>query len=716
MARQAPQPSRYMGGEDFSDALDGVYGDAEDLGDEGNNEIAADAPDVPPSSLVPPEPSRIKIPPPGAPAERYRLVMMNYQVENGELRELITRLFAENQLLRAQLNRPAERTSVQSGSSVRQPAGWTPEWNNYTRQYLLFVAPWPCQGAFGMAARPPIDPQSMARYADDRTMRAAEAAELYDLIPRKYHPVLSRTDSGFVNMFRKKVQGARSNLLATLITHAGQVFDMPASLFNRNASSSRESDLDIQRLIRDADGKYGPFARVLFPAGEDKIEMKHIFLSVYLVRILLLMLFGPQSLGSSASGTTMGQAPIGKKWKVKQLTPGLLALACLFLIYILSADTALHQNKPGDKTSIDYAALFELLKRVYIGLSPERKYKVDSYFAQHVFHNTLPAPLSETSPSFSIEDGLLAINEPSLVLDGEPDLDLDDGLSISSDGEPHGDEHANPASEHPARTSSSISSRSVHASSRATAPQLPPPPIVHAPSRATAGAAPQLPPPPIMPVPPRAIAPVPPPAVAPVPPPAVTRVPPPPAMTPVPPPAIARAPPPPAIARVPPPPAIACTPPPPAMTPVPPPAITPVPMPAVAPVPPPVMIASPPPLAIDPVLPPAVASPYPLVSAPAPVNVAAGGSGRGKRRDVTGINELSSAVRDLVIEAYAPAPFMHPIQGVPGPEAPVEAPAVRRGRSAKKVELTPVIAPIPGDTPQVLVAAPPPKRKRKQQL
>lgn len=74
MARQAPQPSRYMGGEDFSDALDGVYGDAEDLGDEGNNEIAADAPDVPPSSLVPPEPSRIKIPPPGAPAERYRLV------------------------------------------------------------------------------------------------------------------------------------------------------------------------------------------------------------------------------------------------------------------------------------------------------------------------------------------------------------------------------------------------------------------------------------------------------------------------------------------------------------------------------------------------------------------------------------------------------------------------------------------------------------------
>lgn len=55
------------------------------------------------------------------------------------------------------------------------------------------------------------------------------------------------------------------------------------------------------------------------------------------------MLFGPQSLGVSASSTMMGQAPVGKKWGIKCLTPGLLALAGLFvsfqiLVAVLNAD------------------------------------------------------------------------------------------------------------------------------------------------------------------------------------------------------------------------------------------------------------------------------------------------------------------------------------------------------------------------------------------
>lgn len=47
------------------------------------------------------------------------------------------------------------------------------------------------------------------------------------------------------------------------------------------------------------------------------------------------MLFGPQSLGLSVSGTTMGQAPVGKKWNIKQLTPGLLAFASISVIVLL---------------------------------------------------------------------------------------------------------------------------------------------------------------------------------------------------------------------------------------------------------------------------------------------------------------------------------------------------------------------------------------------
>ena len=60
---------------------------------------------------------------------------------------------------------------------------------------------------------------------------------------------------------------------------------MPAALFDRSASSAREKDPDIQRLVRDKDGKYGPLARVLFPQDEEVIDPKHLFCSEYLVTV-----------------------------------------------------------------------------------------------------------------------------------------------------------------------------------------------------------------------------------------------------------------------------------------------------------------------------------------------------------------------------------------------------------------------------------------------
>ncbi|EPS98226.1 hypothetical protein FOMPIDRAFT_89821 [Fomitopsis schrenkii] len=668
MAPRIPQHGRPLArGEDFTNALDEVPSDAEGTGDE-DVEVVADPPVGPASLLVPPEPSRIKVPKPGSSAQEYHVAVMHFQVENGTLRELIAKLFAENDSLREQLGSVAAHTNTVSVSSARNSAlGWTAEWNNFARQYLFLVAPWLPNAAFGVVARPAIDPISSMRYENEEAKRAAEAAELYDLIPRKYHPIISRADSGFASVFRKKLQGARSNLLATLITHAGRIFNMPAAIFNRNASSLREEDPTIQRLIRDADGNYGTFARVLFPIEEDKIEIKHIFLSEYLVMILQLMLFGPQSIGVSASGTTMGQAPVGKKWRITRLTPGLLALGGLFLIYILSADTALQHNKLGDKTVIDYMALFDTLKRIYICLSPERRCKVDNYFAQHLFHIAPPpAPPSEAGPSLSIEDGLLAINEPSIVLDNEPGF-ASDVPSVDGDSEPH-DEH-----DYPVSLASSSSSTSPSSASQAIARQH------------TAYRPPLVLPPAIMPVP----TPTPTPVIVPVP-----ARPSAPAIVPVPVPVPA-----PAIVPVPAPPRPRA------------PAIVPAPMTVPAPAPATVPAPAPAPPAIMPLLPPAII--------PVPT-VASSSLRKGKTRVVSGVDSLSSAVSSLAIEAYAPCPVTLTTEDAESGESTGTA-AVRRGRSAakgkaKEIVLTPILlAPVAGDTPQVPVAPPPPKRKRRQQ-
>ena len=85
--------------------------------------------------------------------------------------------------------------------------------------------------------------------------------------------------------FRKKVQAARSSLLATVIVHAGQIFNMPAAYFNRSESSIRASNPEIQRLVREENGKYGPCARMLFPQDEDQIMMQHMFLSKHIVTV-----------------------------------------------------------------------------------------------------------------------------------------------------------------------------------------------------------------------------------------------------------------------------------------------------------------------------------------------------------------------------------------------------------------------------------------------
>ena len=133
---------------------------------------------------------------------------MEFQREVLRLRELAQQSVKEIARLCAQLRNCAvaqavsplasSSTSISSQSS-NNPPGWTAEWNEFARQYMYLISPWRADNAFGLAAHPGIDPTSPARYADEIAMRAAQASELYELIPPKFHPVLARTNSGFAD-------------------------------------------------------------------------------------------------------------------------------------------------------------------------------------------------------------------------------------------------------------------------------------------------------------------------------------------------------------------------------------------------------------------------------------------------------------------------------------------------------------------------------------
>lgn len=340
------------------------------------------------------------------------------------------------------------------------------------------------------------------------------------------------------------------------------------------------------------------------------------------------------------------------------------------LIYILSPDTSLQRTKPGDKTSLDYTKLFDILKSFYIRLTDDRKRKVNDFFALQLFRSPLRETAPEAAPSYSVEDALLAINEPSVVLVDEPNFEDDSALSDLS--ESHDNEYIDP------ETASHTAARATPLPSISAPWPLPThqPPIAPAPQRPTtvpmSSALPATGAPPV----------VTPPVVAP---PAITQP-----ATVAPPVALA-----PLVAVVSP--AVVASP---------------------AIVAPPAVVA-PPAAGASPAIAPPV--PAPLATGPPVPAVRAAMRAVAPRTQMpetvpASVDQLSSVVRELTIEAYQPPPFTQTIEGV------AEAPKTRKGRSAdkskgkaKEVVLTPVIGPIAGDTPEAPVAPPRTRRKRKPQ-
>lgn len=70
MALLPQQDLVYAGGEDFTDALDDIGGSTSDEG----IEVVAHTSAIAVSSLVPPEESNIRVPPPGSSAKHFQLV------------------------------------------------------------------------------------------------------------------------------------------------------------------------------------------------------------------------------------------------------------------------------------------------------------------------------------------------------------------------------------------------------------------------------------------------------------------------------------------------------------------------------------------------------------------------------------------------------------------------------------------------------------------
>ncbi|KAH9921774.1 uncharacterized protein B0H18DRAFT_537372 [Fomitopsis serialis] len=402
----------------------------------------------------------IPIPGPGATIEQYRQCLVLYQLENTNLRADLQRVQLELGTLKADLRADGLQNRRSSKGKAGMPRD--DDMGTAARKYAILVSPWLQPQAFSLPSRPDIDPQSKIRYTNPGTMQAAEAAEVYDIVPQRLHPILGSNDSTYSQQFRTDVQQSRSNALNTALTCAGQIFNMPQERFARTGSYDRAKDAAMQQFIRDEKGLYGLLVPVLYP--EDDMRINKVFRSIYVAKIAKVILFGPQSL-SREGGAPSGKPPIGRAWKIKVPTDGLIAFASVVARYILSPDTQLsNESKPGNKTKISYFDDFNNYKHMLIFMEESRKRKLVEFYLEHTFDVT-PEPRdtgsATTNPIGTREaafaSALQAVNEASFIADSDDDAE-------GADDEDEPDDHIPSSS-----ALSQLTSISSHASSLSNA-------------------------------------------------------------------------------------------------------------------------------------------------------------------------------------------------------------------------------------------------------
>lgn len=162
----------------------------------------------------------------------------------------------------------------------------------------------------------------------------------------------------------------------------------------------------------------------------------------------------------SKSGTTMGQAPAGKKWNITEPTLGLIVMSAIFvsqqyqcfhtlsLVHIKgfyfklpSPDRLLSFEKPGDMTGVNYKDQFEKVLELLVCMHPIQKAELCTFFLKHTFSvvSPLPAPslaCDDVPQSLTFKDGLNALENTSSS-DAEDTEDTMPGMNIVAPLETH---------------------------------------------------------------------------------------------------------------------------------------------------------------------------------------------------------------------------------------------------------------------------------------
>lgn len=127
---------------------------------------------------------------------------MGLNNENMSLRNELRVAKAQLERLSAELRRGRSTPSSAATSSGPSPNDRVIQrlWDDASQRYSRLIAPFVHKPSFGFAACPDIDPTSPRRFESLQTREAAQAAELYAVVPEELHSLLASRDSSVSEM------------------------------------------------------------------------------------------------------------------------------------------------------------------------------------------------------------------------------------------------------------------------------------------------------------------------------------------------------------------------------------------------------------------------------------------------------------------------------------------------------------------------------------
>lgn len=234
----------------------------------------------------------------------------------------------------------------------------------YGKQFGLMEEPW-LEPATIKVPRPAEVELAAGDPLSDKEWDKGVVRALYDFLPDKYGQLLehepdfsrqvrmqsdtcaTKTERGF-NMKQLCLQATagRTNAVHLVMQHLSSILDLPVLACTEK--DARGTHPEIQCLLKfPGQAKYPLFPPAVYPEGKknpqlvfrtDEIAMVSSFLKPdtiyaanpsfpFLFKIMRLILFGPKSL----KGKTLGGETLGKKWGVKKITAGFIAIAVILV-------------------------------------------------------------------------------------------------------------------------------------------------------------------------------------------------------------------------------------------------------------------------------------------------------------------------------------------------------------------------------------------------